>query len=232
MNVLVVSSDTKSRERIAVLLRGEGIDVVVSSSPPNALAEDRRGHPDVVVLELGESPDVCLDLLRRIRAVDPVPVLVLTDARNSAASETTFNLGADAHLTTPVGSRELAVRIHAIHRRSEWMHPSRAEQVVIVGGLRLKPATGEALVNGQPVHLTPRESRIVHLLALNPGKIVPISQLLRYVWAPEDGDVNSLRAHLSHVRTKLADGSVRISAERGVGYRLHDLSAGAATASD
>lgn len=228
MQVLLVGNDTTRRDRTARLLRAAGISTVRSSTVPSALANHAGWRTDVVLLELGDPPEACLDLLRRIRAIDPVPVVVLTDLRHSAASDFAFELGADAHITTPVGPRELGVRIHAVRRRAEWTHLARPERALLVGDLRLEPTTGEATIMGKTVHLTPRESRIVHLLALNSGKIVPLGRLLRFVWNPEEGDINSLRAHLSHVRAKLAGAGIRITAEPGVGYRLDDVSTGRA----
>jgi two-component system OmpR family response regulator len=93
-----------------------------------------------------------------------------------------------------------------------------------VGDLTLDPHSHEVTKGGTPVQLGPREFRILYLLAMNEGRVVPYSRLVEYAWGYSgEGTSSLLRTHLSHLRKKLAlpaAGPGSVTAVLGVGYSL------------
>ncbi len=161
------------------------------------------------------------EVLRRIRAEEQTPVLVLSGRRDVHDMLRTFNLGTDDFLPKPVEFRELIARIRALLRRAKVTAAEGTEPTVQVDGLKLDPETYEVTWKASCMRLTPTEFRILYLLATNAGHVVPASRLYTYVWGSEGADANALRSHMSHLRRKMegaGDVPGTITAVPAVGY--------------
>ena len=112
----------------------------------------------------------------------------------------------------------------AVLRRSEHHSEREAEREVRVGDLVLDLQSHEVHKGGQPVLLTPLEFRILYILAMNEGRVVPYSRLIEYAWGYYNEATSSLlKTHVTHLRQKLglpASGPGSINAVLGVGYSL------------
>ena len=103
--------------------------------------------------------------------------------------------------------------------------PLRPRQnLIAVGDLTVDVEKHEVRVKGRPVQLGRIEFRLLHLLAVNQGRIIEPSRLVDFAWGYQDGDVTLLKYHISHIRKKLqlpAGGAGSIEGIRGIGYRLN-----------
>ena len=111
----------------------------------------------------------------------------------------------------------------AVLRRTQADSYRRATSEVRAGDLHLDLQSHEATKAGRPVQITVLEFRILYLLAMNEGRVIPYSRLVEYAWGYEGGDSSLLKTHICHLRRKLGlpgDGPGSVKAVPGVGYTL------------
>jgi two-component system KDP operon response regulator KdpE len=162
-------------------------------------------------------------VLEQVRAVSAVPVVVLSARHSSDEKVAALNLGADDYVTKPFSMDELIARLHAALRRG-GSSDTRDKSVLRAGALELDLGRRLARRDGQLVHLTPTEWRIVEALTRQPGALITRTDLLQQVWGPEyERETNYLRVYLAQVRRKLEAEPSRpqhFITEPGVGYRF------------
>ena len=100
-----------------------------------------------------------------------------------------LQVGADDYMTKPFSLKQLAARMETVLRRSPGSSTASGGSEVRAGDLVLRLQSYEALRNGVSIQLTPLEFRILYLLAMNEGQIIPYSRLVDYAWGYEGGDV-------------------------------------------
>jgi len=203
IKILLVEDDLDMLDLTAYVLRRERFVVMEAADGAAALRRWRADRPDLVVLDLGLPSLDGFEVLRRIRADDETPVLVLTGRKDAQDILRVFNLGSDDFLAKPFEFKELIARIRAILRRVQTSPKESAEPRVEVDGLKLDPEAYEVAWKDAYVRLTPTEFRILYLLVTNAGHVVSANRLYTYVWGSEGGDANALRSHISHLRRKL-----------------------------
>ena len=219
--VLVVDDDPAMRRTLSINLRARDYEVETAGDGRSALQVVDERMPDVVLLDLG-LPDLDgIAVLTQLRSFTQVPVIVVSARTESDDKVEALDLGADDYITKPFSIEELLARIRATSRRAGREEP---DLVVEVGGLRLDLTDSRATRDGEEVHLTPTEWRIVDVLARRRGRLVRQAELLTAVWGPAyDTQTNYLRVHMASIRRKLeADPGrpVLFLTEPGMGYRF------------
>ncbi|HEX6381246.1 MAG TPA: response regulator transcription factor [Acidimicrobiia bacterium] len=221
--VLAVDDDPALLRTLAINLSARGYQAATATDGRAALRAVQEQRPDLVVLDLG-LPDLDgVAVLRQIRTTNQVPVVVLSARHSSEEKVAALDLGADDYVTKPFGMEELFARLRVALRRGE--SSERANQPVLqAGALELDRGRRLARRNGQLVHLTPTEWRIVEALTRQPGELITKTDLLQRVWGPEyERETNYLRVYLAHVRRKLEaqpSHPQHFITEPGVGYRF------------
>ena len=224
--VLVIDDDQQVRRFLRTVLAGQGHAVVEADTVATAIDEIRRARPDVILLDLG-LPDG--DGLAVIAAMSPdeprIPIVVLSARGQEGDKVIALDSGADDYLTKPFGAGELMARIRAVMRRGPAAG-STAPEVMEVGPIRIDQARHEVSVDGNAVHLTPIEFKLLVELARQAGRVLTHRQLLREVWGPTAVDQNHyLRVHVAALRRKIEHDPAQprwLVTEAGVGYRLRD----------
>jgi two-component system response regulator VanR len=217
VRVLVAEDHGRVAEAIARGLRRDGIAVDVAGDGEAALYKARVHPYDVVVLDRDlpklHGDEVC----RTLNAEQPeTKILMLTAASSLDEMVDGLALGADDYLTKPFRFAELAARVAALGRRSGRVRPSVLER----GGITLDPARHEAMRNGKPLDLSPKEFGVLQELMAADGQVVTAEQLLERVWDENvDPFTNTVRMVLVTLRRKLGDPAV-IETVRGAGYRM------------
>ena len=219
--VLVVDDDPAMRRTLSINLRARDYDVETAGDGRSALQVVDERMPDVVLLDLG-LPDLDgVAVLTQLRSFTQVPVIVVSARSESDDKVEALDLGADDYITKPFSIEELLARVRAASRRAGREEP---DLVVEVGGLRLDVTDSRATRDGEEVHLTPTEWRIVEVLARRRGRLVRQAELLTAVWGPAyDTQTNYLRVHLASIRRKLEidpGRPVLFVTEPGMGYRF------------
>lgn len=221
--MLVADDDTYLLEITSYALRREGFNVLVATDGDQAVRACGREHPDIVLLDVNLPKLNGFEVCRRIRQDSDVPIIMLTARSAEEDIVRGLRLGADDYMVKPYSARQLIARMEASLRRSQANAYDRPSAEVELGDLVLNMDSHEVTHGGQPVQLTPLEFRILHLLAMNAGRVIPYARLVEYAWGYDGGDPSLLKTHIYHIRLKL-NLSPRepngIRAVSGVGYSL------------
>jgi two-component system KDP operon response regulator KdpE len=221
--VLVVDDEPQLLRALVLNLTHRGYDVTTASTATSALAEVRRLRPDLLVLDLG-LPDLDgLDVIRELRDDAPaLPIVVLSARSGSSDKVDALDLGAVDYVTKPFDMNELIARLRAVLRRRVLEvtgSPITLGDVVI--DLDTRTARDG---NGDHIHLTRTEWRILDVLLRQPGRLVTGRELLTAVRGdPEHTESSYLRIYLAQLRRKLepTPSSPRyLITEPGMGYRF------------
>jgi DNA-binding response OmpR family regulator len=219
--VLVVEDDAVINDAVTRRLVAEGFHVTQAWDGPTAVAAATDSRPDVLVLDVMLPGFDGLEVCRRVQAIRPVPVLMLTARDDESDILAGLAVGADDYLTKPFGMRELVARIAALLRRVERAQvlAAQAPGVLTVGDLRLDTGTRRVHVASAEVHLTPTEFDLLVCLAGKPGRVLTREELLAEVWDwPGASGTRTVDSHVKALRAKL--GADRVRTVHGVGYAL------------
>jgi two-component system response regulator MprA len=219
--VLVIEDEPNIADVIRRGLIYEEYDVDVAHNGVEGLQAARDNFPDVVVLDL-MLPDMDgVEVCKRLRAADQVPIIMLT-ARDALSDKVEgLEAGADDYMTKPFEFEELFARIRvALRRRAAG--PSAGE-LLKVGDLTVNPMSREVSRGGREIDLTAREFELLEFLARHAGQVVSKETLFERVWGYNfDVESDAIKVYVSYLRKKLnANGEKDlIKAVRGVGYVL------------
>jgi DNA-binding response OmpR family regulator len=217
--VLVVEDDEEIAQVLQRSLRMEGYEVRLAGDGEAALDEAAIFHPDLVVLDLGLPKLDGLEVAKRLRAGDDVPILMLTARDALDARVEGLDSGADDYLVKPFERQELLARLRALLRR----RPPRGSASLTVGDLSLNPDTHEVRRGERDIELTQREFELLEYLLRNERIVVPRQRLLEEVWGYDPfATTNTIEVFVSNLRRKLESGGEPrlLHTIRGAGYVL------------
>lgn len=219
--VLVVDDDPAILRTLSINLRAREYDVETAADGRSALQIVDERMPDVVLLDLG-LPDIDgISVLKQLRSFTEVPVIVVSARSDPDDKVEALDLGADDFMTKPFSIEELLARVRVMTRRSGAEEPAL---VTVIGDVTLDITESRAIRDGEEVHLTPIEWKIVEILARKRGRLVRQSELLHAVWGPGyERQTNYLRVHLASIRRKIEidpSAPTIFVTEPGIGYRF------------
>jgi DNA-binding response OmpR family regulator len=223
--VLVVDDDATVSEVVARYLEREGFAVEVVGDGRTALERALADPPDLVVLDLMLPGIDGLEVCRRLRALAPVPVIMLTARGDETDRVIGLELGADDYVAKPFSTKELVARVRAVLRRASGpLAPATPGGPTVLedDDLRVDVGAYEARRRGEVVPLTPREFELLAFLMRHPRRAFRREELLQEVWGYRYGDTSTVTVHVRRVREKIElDPSqpTRIATVAGVGYR-------------
>jgi DNA-binding response OmpR family regulator len=217
--VLVVEDDEDIALVLQRSLRLEGYEVRIAGDGEAALDVATNFVPDLVVLDLGLPKLDGIEVAKRLREDDDVPILMLT-ARDAVESRVEgLDSGADDYLVKPFERQELLARLRALLRR----RPPRGTASLVVGDLSLNPDTHEVRRAERDVELTQREFELLEYLMRNERIVIPRQRLLEEVWGYDPfATTNTIEVFVSNLRRKLEAGDEPrlLHTIRGAGYVL------------
>jgi DNA-binding response OmpR family regulator len=223
VKALIVDDDTDLLDVMTYALRREGYEVFGAADGLQALDRVRIDPPDIVILDVRLPQLNGFDVCRRLRHISDVPIIMLTGKTEEHDILRGLQLGADDYIVKPFSLKQLAARMEVILRRCRSDQYRRAVSEVRAGNLVLRLQSYEVLLDGVAIQLTPLEFRILYMLAMNEGQIIPYARLVDYAWGYEGGDASLLKTHICHIRRKLRlplEGEGAIRALPTVGYSL------------
>ena len=220
--ILVVDDEQRIIDLAKMYIEQDGYVVTSATDGVNALHMILNDTPSLVVLDLMLPGMDGLEVCRRVRAQNDVPIIMLTAKDEDIDKIVGLELGADDYLTKPFNPRELVARIKAILRRSDKTNSSgEAPKVLSLGNLNIDPQRRVVMVAENKVDLRMKEFDLLYTLAENQGVVFSRERLLDVVWGYDfAGETRTVDVHVAHLRHKLDGMSPSIETVWGVGYKL------------
>lgn len=221
-SVVVIEDEPQIRHFVRTALESERYTVSEAGTAERGLIEAGTRKPDLVVLDLG-LPDLDgVEVVRELRHWTTVPILILSARTDETDKVAALDAGADDYLTKPFGVAELLARARALLRRLRAA--ASQEPLVAFGSICVDLARRQVTRDGEPLHLTPIEYRLLALLISNAGRVLTHRHILREVWGPSHADdTHYLRVYMTGLRRKIEDNPNlprHLRTEVGIGYRL------------
>ncbi|MBO2528227.1 MAG: DNA-binding response regulator [Clostridiales bacterium] len=227
--VLIIEDEQNISNFISAVLTANGFDVLVAGNGTQALSLITSHCPDLIILDLGLPDMDGLDILREVRSWSNLPVIVVSARTHEQDKVLALDIGADDYIEKPFGTSELLARIRTAirHTRTSLDNDSIARSGKFsVGGLTIDYDKHRVFVDGEDVHLTLNEFKIVALLGKYAGKVLTYDFLIREIWGPKaKADNQILRVNMANIRRKIEENPADpryIFTEIGVGYRMLD----------
>src|SRR5919112_2712317 len=198
--VLIVDDEVQILRALQINLKARGYSTVTAFTGHSALEKAAQHPVAVIILDLG-LPDLDgVEVIRRLRRWNDVPIVVLSARHGSDDKIQALDAGADDYVTKPFGMDELMARLRAALRRGS----PGDDPVIETAGFTVNLATKQVTRQGVTVRLTPTEWNILELLARNTGALVTHEEILTQVWGPAyAGETAYLRVYLAQLRRKL-----------------------------
>ncbi|MEI6064942.1 MAG: response regulator transcription factor [Pseudanabaena sp. ELA748] len=206
--LLLIDDDPIISEMVTINLEHAGYQVIQASDGIKGQALAIQLMPDMIILDLMlprvDGFTVC-QRLRRDERTKEIPVMMLTAMGQIQDKVEGFNAGADDYLTKPFELDEMLARVRALLRRTNRIiDAAKHGEILIFGSLTLVPERFEAIWFNKTVKLTHLEFELLHCLLQRHGQTVSPSEILKEVWGYEpDDDIETIRVHIRHLRTKL-----------------------------
>ncbi len=226
--ILVVDDDEAINELVKINLELFGYEVITAKDGVQGFTLAKQELPDLIVLDV-MMPDVDgYTVAKRVRenpTTKNIPILMLTALNMLEDKVKGFDIGVDDYLVKPFEMEELKVRVRALLKRTNSIPESLAtKEILTIGDITLLPETYSVKIQDKIAKLTPIEYDILNLLVQNHDYMVPSSKLLQDIWGySADDDVETIRVHIRHLRTKIkkiSNDKEYIETIYGGGYRL------------
>jgi len=221
--VLVVDDEESYRQALASGLTREGFAVEIAGDGHEALRLFHRVHPDIVLLDVMLPDQSGIELCQQMRALKPVPIIMVTARDSEVDVVLGLELGASDYVAKPFRLRELVARMRAVLRRGAAV-PEHHEEVLHVGPVRLDAGRREVAVHELPVELSRKEFDLLALLMAHSGQVVTREWCIdRLWWDQELTDTRTLDTHIKRLRRKVEPDPTNprhLVTVRGVGFRF------------
>ncbi len=219
--VYIIEDDEDINELLSYNLQKEGYTVKQFLNSVEALEEVKKEKPDLILLDI-MLPDIdgleFCKIIRTDRNLSDIPIIMLTAKSTEIDKIVGLELGADDYITKPFSFKELIARIRAVLRRTKRCIGK--EENFSLGNFEIKPEEFKVLIDGENVHLTSKEFKLLLLLFKSPGKVFSREEILNKVWEGEyDVFDRTVDVHIKHLREKLKDYGRCIKTVRGIGYK-------------
>ena len=227
--ILVVEDDPPVRNLITTTLKTNDYRYLAAETGEAALLEATSHNPDILLLDLGLPDMDGIEIIKKVRSWSNMPIIVVSARADDRDKVTALDAGADDYLTKPFSVDELLARLRVALRRVRYdsQKTSEASARYQNGGLVIDYAAGCAYRDGQELHLTPIEYRLLCLLAKNAGKVLTHNYIISEIWGVSSDNISaelpSLRVFMATLRKKLEVDQSHpqyIQTHIGVGYRM------------
>jgi DNA-binding response OmpR family regulator len=227
LSILLADDDATVVDVVERYLRRDGFHVESVGDGIAALEAAISRPPDLLVLDLMLPGLDGFEVCRQLRALAPVPVIMLTARTDESDRIVGLELGADDYVSKPFSPRELTARVKAVLRRAQGpLAPiGHATSVLRIGDIELDLAGRQARCRGEALVLTAREFELLAFLMRHAGRAFRREELLQEVWGYSTGDTSTVTVHVRRLREKIEADPARptmLVTVWGVGYRFNE----------
>ena len=204
MKLLVADADADMVEMLGSWLKIRGYEVKSALNVERITSQWVDQQPDLVIVDTGMQGVDVLGLCRDLRRVHDALVLAVATQQDAGMQIHCLESGADAFLVKPFLPAQLLAQIHALSRRVRGTLLRHPSSILTVGPIRIDALRNELSIHGKLVRLTPTESKLLHLLAVNASDVCTLEQIVAHVWGyGNEGDRMLIKAHIRHLREKI-----------------------------
>jgi len=222
--ILVIDDEPQIIRALRTILQARRFQVLTAQNGETGLAIAAAQHPDIIILDLGLPDMDGVEVCRRLREWTQTPIIVLSVRDSERDKVLALNQGADDYLTKPFGIEELIARLRVALRHSAQAGSKTAAPVIGSRELQIDLAQHQVLQNGNEIHLTATEFKLLAYMARNAGRVLSHQAILAQVWGLENSErVEYLRVYIRQLRLKLEtdpEHPKHIINEPGIGYRF------------
>lgn len=225
-SILLIEDEENIRSFISTTLKNQGYKITTASTGTDGLSLAASLCPDLILLDLG-LPDIDgLDVITRLRTWSGMPIIVISARSNEHEKAKALDSGADDYITKPFGTVELMARIRTSLRHSGQMQDisSIQQKPYRCGDLNINFENHVVTLDGQIIHLTQIEYKLLTLLAKNSGKVLTYTYIMEKIWGPyTDSNNQILRVNMANIRRKIEKNPATpeyVFTEIGIGYRM------------
>ena len=224
--VLVVDDEKLIVKGIRFSLEQDGMEVDCAYDGEEALKMATENHYDMILLDIMLPKMDGFEVCQHIREFSDMPIVMLTAKGDDMDKILGLEYGADDYITKPFGTSELLARIRTSLRHSNrmasnsplYIRPYKCQGLILDFEKRM------LTLDGEEIHLTPVEYKIVAYLARNSGKVMTYASVMANVWGPfTDNNNRILRVNMANIRRKIERNPSQpqfLFTEVGVGYRM------------
>ena len=225
-NVLIAEDEENIGNFISTILKTNGYKPIIATTGNQAIQCAESYCPDVILLDLGLPDMDGIDVISEIRKWAVTPIIVISARNRESEKVKALDAGADDYITKPFGTSELLARIRTSLRHSNrmasnsplYIRPYKCQGLILDFEKRM------LTLDGEEIHLTPVEYKIVAYLARNSGKVMTYASVMANVWGPfTDNNNRILRVNMANIRRKIERNPSQpqfLFTEVGVGYRM------------
>lgn len=225
MRILVVDDDREIVESISIFLRGEGYEVFKAYNGLDALEILAENDVQLMLLDIMMPKLDGIKTLLKLRETRNIPVILISAKSEDADKIFGLTAGADDYITKPFNPSELVARVKSQLRRYTSLGSIEScKEEIVIDGLILNTERKTVTVDGEVVHLTPIEYRILELMCRNRGRVFSTEEIYERVWNQDAvvGD-NTIAVHIRHIREKTEINPKEpkyVKVVWGIGYKI------------
>jgi len=225
--IIVIEDEKSICNFIETTLTAHSYKVITASNGQEGLSFITSYFPDLILLDLGLPDMDGMDIIKQVRNWSMIPIIVISARTQEQEKVLALDSGSDDYITKPFGTSELLARIRTALRHHQGGVLVQNEPVYSYDDLIINFSKRLVTLNGQEIHLTQIEYKLVSLLAQNSGRVLTYDYIINHIWGPYADNNNNqiLRVNMAHIRRKLEKNPAEpnyIFTEIGVGYRMRE----------
>lgn len=228
MNILVCDDDQAIVDAIGIYLENEGYTVCKASNGLEAIEVIKNQEIHLIIMDLMMPKMDGMRATMEIRKENNIPLIMLSAKSEDHDKILGLNIGADDYMTKPFNPLELIARVKSqLRRYTTFGGLDTRTNVFQTGGLIIDDESKSVTVDGEEVHLTPVQYKIVRLLTENAGRVFSIEEIYEKVWnEPSFNPENTVTVHIRKIREKIEINPREpkyLKVVWGVGYKVEKI---------
>lgn len=229
-NILIVDDDREIVKSLGKLLELEGYEIYKAYDGMEALELLMQKKIHLILLDVMMPKLNGLAALMKIREKNNIPIIMLSAKTEESDKVLGLSMGADDYVTKPYNTAELMARVKSQLRRYFSLGAAlgaEKEEELVNGGLVLNKNKKNVTVDGEEVHLTATEYKILELLMSYPGYVFSAEEIYEKVWQEDAYSVeNTVMVHIRRIREKIEitpKNPKYLKVVWGIGYKIEKV---------
>ncbi len=224
-SILLIEDEENIRSFISTTLKNQNYKITVAGSGTEGLHLSASLCPDLILLDLGLPDMDGMQVIQKLREWSSIPIIVISARNHEQEKAKALDLGADDYITKPFSTVELLARIRTSLRHSTQINgQTHALPIYRHKNLIIDYDKHLVTLDGEMIHLTQIEFKLLSLLSQNSGKVLTYASIMEKIWGPYvDNNNQILRVNMANIRRKIEKNPAtpeHVFTEIGIGYRM------------